>query len=82
MGSSQQIRTGRAMRIVVGVFGLLAALAAMEHGLGEILQGPVAPDGLVMPFVPVAASQLSARRFLRGSETVPRTRLPCRRAGG
>lgn len=48
MGSSQQIRTGRAMRIVVGVFGLLAALAAMEHGLGEILQGPVAPDGLVI----------------------------------
>jgi len=47
MGSSRQMRTGRAMRTVVGVFGLLAALAGMEHGLGEILQGPVAPDGLV-----------------------------------
>lgn len=48
MGSSRQMRTGRAMRTVVGVFGLLAALAGMEHGLGEILQGPVAPEGVVI----------------------------------
>ncbi|PTT62611.1 hypothetical protein, partial [Arthrobacter sp. HMWF013] len=48
MGSSQQMGTGRAVRTVVGVFGLLAALAGMEHGLGEILQGPVAPDGVMI----------------------------------
>ncbi len=48
MGSSWRARPDAAMRTVVGVFGVLAALAASEHGLGEILQGPVAPDGLVI----------------------------------
>lgn len=47
MRSSRHAPPGKALRMVVGVFGLLAALAGMEHGLGEILQGPVAPDGRV-----------------------------------
>jgi hypothetical protein len=47
MKGSRHAPPGKALRTVVGVFGLLAALAGMEHGLGEILQGPVAPDGPV-----------------------------------
>jgi hypothetical protein len=35
-------------RIVVATFGILAALAGIEHGIGEILQGPGAPDGLMI----------------------------------
>ncbi|UEL27146.1 hypothetical protein [Pseudarthrobacter sp. L1SW] len=47
MEGSRHAPPGRALRTVVGVFGLLAALAGMEHGIGEILQGPVAPGGPV-----------------------------------
>lgn len=47
MGSSRRALPDRAMRTVVGVFGVLAALAGMEHGAGEILQGPVAPGAPV-----------------------------------
>jgi hypothetical protein len=39
---------GAALQTVVAWFGVLAALAGMEHGLGEILQGPVRPDS---PFI-------------------------------
>lgn len=38
---------GPASRTVVITFGVLAALAAVEHGVGEILQGPVPPPSLV-----------------------------------
>jgi hypothetical protein len=34
-----------ATRTVVSTFGLLAGLAGIEHGIGEILQGPVRPEG-------------------------------------
>ena len=37
-----------ATRIVVSMFGALVAFAGMEHGVGEILQGPVAPAGLAI----------------------------------
>jgi len=37
-----------ATRIVVSTFGALVAFAGIEHGIGEILQGPVAPDGLAI----------------------------------
>ena len=40
---------------MVSVFGGLAALAGMEHGIGEALQGSVAPAGLVFPSWPDAA---------------------------
>jgi len=33
---------------VIAVFGTLAGLAAIEHGVGEVLQGPVPPGGLVI----------------------------------
>ena len=36
-----------ATRITVSTFGLLAAVAGLEHGIGEVLQGNVAPPGLV-----------------------------------
>ena len=35
-----------ATRIVVSTFGALVAFAGIQHGVGEILQGPVAPAGL------------------------------------
>ena len=37
----------RTTRIVVAVFGTIAALAGFEHGLGEILQGPGRPASIV-----------------------------------
>jgi hypothetical protein len=35
-----------ATRVTVSIFGTLAGLAGIEHGIGEILQGNVAPEGL------------------------------------
>jgi hypothetical protein len=32
-----------ALRVTVSTFGTLAGLAGLEHGIGEILQGNVAP---------------------------------------
>ena len=46
---------GRAIRIVVAGFGVLAGLAAIEHGVGEILQGPVRPDRLIIQSWPEQA---------------------------
>ena len=37
-----------ATRVVVATFGALAGLAGLEHGVGEIMQGNVAPDGLMI----------------------------------
>jgi hypothetical protein len=34
-----------ATRVVVSTFGAVVAFAGLEHGIGEILQGPVAPRG-------------------------------------
>jgi hypothetical protein len=46
---------GRATRIFVAVFGSLAALAGIEHGVGELLQGRVRPAGLVIESWPDSA---------------------------
>lgn len=35
-----------ALRIVASVFGVLAGIGGITHGVGETLQGNVAPDGL------------------------------------
>ena len=35
-----------ATRAVASTFGVLAGLAGVEHGIGEILQGNVAPEGI------------------------------------
>jgi hypothetical protein len=37
-----------ATRVVVSKLGTLAGLAGIEHGIGETLQGNVAPDGLMI----------------------------------
>ncbi|HJQ28224.1 MAG TPA: hypothetical protein VJ827_02710, partial [Rubrobacter sp.] len=42
------IRTGDATRVTVSTFGALAGLAGIEHGIGEVLQGNVAPDGVII----------------------------------
>lgn len=41
-------RNNRATRAVVSTFGVIAALAGIEHGIGEILQGNIAPSGIVI----------------------------------
>lgn len=35
-------------RTVTAVFGIIAGLAGLEHGVGEILQGSVRPDGIMI----------------------------------
>jgi hypothetical protein len=45
-----------ATRATVAVLGTLVGLAGVEHGVGEILQGPVAPDGLFIMSWPDAAA--------------------------
>lgn len=37
-----------ATRIVATVFGVLSGLGGIRHGIGEILQGNVAPDGIII----------------------------------
>lgn len=37
-----------ATRVTVATFGVLAALAGIEHGIGEMLQGNVAPAGTMI----------------------------------
>lgn len=40
---------------VISVFGIVAGLAGLEHGIGEVLQGGAVPAGLVFPSWPEAA---------------------------
>jgi hypothetical protein len=47
LGSSAMGSTS-ATRVVVSTFGAVVAFAGLEHGIGEILQGPVAPRGLAI----------------------------------
>jgi hypothetical protein len=49
------VKTRNATSAVVSVFGGLAALAGLEHGIGEALQGSVAPAGFMFPSWPDAA---------------------------
>ena len=37
-----------ATRVTVSTFGTLAGLAGIEHGIGEVLQGNVAPEGVMI----------------------------------
>lgn len=41
-------RRKSATRVVIAVFGALAAFAGVEHGVGELLQGAVAPPSLMI----------------------------------
>ena len=43
-----------ATRITVSTFGVLMGLAGLEHGIGEMLQGNTAPQGLMFPSWPDA----------------------------
>lgn len=43
-----------ATRVYVSTFGAIMALAGIEHGVGEILQGNVAPEGLMIQSWPEA----------------------------
>ena len=38
----------RATRAFVSTFGAIMALAGIEHGIGEVLQGSVAPNGIMI----------------------------------
>ncbi len=44
-----------ATRITVATFGVLAGIAGIEHGIGEILQGNVAPAAMTFPSWPDSA---------------------------
>lgn len=44
-----------ATRVTVATFGALAGLAGIEHGVGEILQGNTAPDGITIVSWPDSA---------------------------
>jgi hypothetical protein len=48
-------REHSATRTVVATFGFVLSIAGLEHGIGEILEGPVAPPGLVFRSWPDAA---------------------------
>jgi hypothetical protein len=48
--------TSSATRTVVAGFGLVVALAGLEHGVGEMLEGPVAPPDLVFQSWPDTAA--------------------------
>jgi hypothetical protein len=37
-----------ATRVTVSTFGVLAGLAGIEHGIGEVLQGNVVPEGVMI----------------------------------
>jgi hypothetical protein len=37
-----------AARIVASIFGVLAGVGGLTHGIGEVLQGNVAPSGIVI----------------------------------
>ncbi|MCL4562150.1 MAG: hypothetical protein M1281_16255 [Chloroflexi bacterium] len=45
----------RATKITVATFGSIMGLAGIEHGIGEILQGSTAPNGIMFPSWPDAA---------------------------
>jgi hypothetical protein len=53
------IRRGVEMRnatkVFASTFGAIMALAGIEHGIGEILQGNVAPSGMMFPSWPESA---------------------------
>lgn len=45
MKDKNALTTFSAARIVTSIFGILAGLGGLIHGIGEVLQGNVAPDG-------------------------------------
>ncbi|MFX1508098.1 MAG: hypothetical protein ACFFDC_18590 [Promethearchaeota archaeon] len=48
----------KASRVTVSTFGAIIGIAGIEHGVGEILQGNKAPEGLYIQSWPVADNPL------------------------
>lgn len=48
LSAAQSPVTRSATRITVSTFGAIAGLAGIEHGIGEVLQGNVPPDGVMI----------------------------------
>jgi hypothetical protein len=46
----------RATRVVIAIFGILAGLAGIEHGIGEISQGSIRPAALIIESWPDATA--------------------------
>jgi hypothetical protein len=44
-----------ATKVTVSTFGVLTGLAGIEHGIGEMLQGNIAPDGMTILSWPESA---------------------------
>lgn len=44
-----------ATKVTVSTFGALMGIAGIEHGIGETLQGNIAPDGIMFPSWPRSA---------------------------
>jgi hypothetical protein len=65
-----------ATRIVATTFGILAGLAGLEHGIGEMLQGNIAPTGIMIESWPEA----EAMRILAGEPAM--TIVPNLRVSG
>ena len=49
-----------ATRVMVSTFGVIAGLAGIEHGVGEVRQGNVAPDGLTISSWPDSGGNRSS----------------------
>ncbi|MFH1185932.1 MAG: hypothetical protein V1755_12975 [Chloroflexota bacterium] len=54
-GHDEMRQDGMALRLTVSTFGALMGIVGIEHGVGEMLQGAIAPPGLVFPSWPDAA---------------------------
>ena len=48
MAAKTVLNNFSAARVVSSTFGILAGLGGIWHGIGEVLQGNVAPDGIVI----------------------------------
>lgn len=54
--ATRQVRSAGATATVVATMGVLVGLAGIEHGVGELLQGWVPPQGVVIESWPDAAA--------------------------
>ena len=48
IGDRNTLVNNRAVRLVASTFGVLAGLGGLWHGIGEVLQGNVTPDGIAI----------------------------------
>lgn len=55
----------RATHVVVSTMSVIAGLAGIEHGIGEILQGNTAPTSIMILSWPEFPFDLTSKRSLR-----------------